>query len=317
MEISIVIPVYNAQRGIADVVNACSKQEAPGNTIEVIAVDDGSTDSTAQRMKQLPARYIYQENAGPAKARNTGWKASAGEVVCFTDADCIPQNDWVKNLIDGFDSEEVGAVAGSYNIANPGKLFPQCIHEEIKIRHKQFKQYIRAFGSYNVAIKRHVLEEVGGYDEYYRSASGEDNDLSYKILRAGYKIRFQQSALVAHYHPEHFWKYLKDQYRHGYWRAKLYRDFPDMVRGDDYTTFKDIAEIPLALMTFCFIPFIWHPYGVLTLLALIGLNGLLQLKKAVDLIKMKKNFKFIYLSVVTFCRSYMRAIGFIKGMIKF
>jgi len=115
IEISIVIPAYNAQKTIARALGGCLNQQYP-HPYEMIVVDDGSTDSTGEVVKTYPVQYIFQENAGPAKARNTGWKAATGRVICFTDYDCIPHADWVSTLLDGFESDEIAAVAGSYDI---------------------------------------------------------------------------------------------------------------------------------------------------------------------------------------------------------
>jgi len=72
--------------------------------------------------------------------------------------------------------------------------------------------------------------------------------LSYKILKSGSKIFFEPAGLVDHHHPEKLVKYLKEQYRHGVWRVKMYLAHPQMSRGDDYTFWKDIFEIPAAML---------------------------------------------------------------------
>jgi GT2 family glycosyltransferase len=218
-------------------------------------------------------------------------------------------------LTNKFVSEDIGAVAGSYGIANSHKILADCIHEEIIQRHLNMPEFIRAFGSYNVAIRRGILEKVGGFEEAYRYASGEDNDLSYKIIRAGYKIYFCKDAIVFHYHQENILKYLREQYRHGVWRMKLYRAHPEMMRGDDYTNWKDIIEPPLALFSVSLLPF----------LSLLGLRNIflacfsfycfMQLPMALRICLRKKNIKFMYLAVVTYVRGFARAFGMLAGII--
>ncbi len=315
-KVSIIIPTYNRAFLLPGLIGALLSQDYPS---EIIIIDDGSTDNTAEIVKKYPVKYVYQKNSGPASARNLGVEESSGDLIVFTDSDCVPQKDWISNLLEGFTADDVGAAAGSYTIANPESLLATCIHEEIKLRHLRFKnkKYIHAFGSYNVAIKRKVFETVGGFNKGYLAASGEDNDLSYKILRAGYNIKFQEDALVAHKHTETLWKYLKEQYRHGYWRIKLYKDFPDMAKGDDYTTFKDIIEIPVALITFCSAFFLWYTYGFFLFLLLVVSNGLIQLPSAIKLIKIKKKFNLLYAAFVTFLRTYVRTFGVIIGILNF
>ena len=313
---SIVIPAYNAQQGIAQTLEACLKQEFPF-PYETIVVDDGSTDATAARVKAYPVRYLYQENAGPAKARNNGWKAANGGIICFTDSDCIPLVNWISALLDGFESDDIAAVAGSYDIRNQESFLAQCIHQEIKDRHARFGKRIRAFGSYNVAIRRTVLDQTGGFNESYRFPSGEDNDLSYRILKTGYRIAFRGNALVAHHHPERLRQYLEEQYRHGTWRMKLYKDFPDRVRGDDYTTWKDIVEPPLTLMALISVFLLWNRYGVIAFFILVASVGFLQISAAKRIVEREANLKFIYLTWITFLRAFARGLGMGQGIRRF
>jgi len=242
MKVSVVIPAYNAENTIGQAVAQSLAQARESLEVEVIVVDDGSDDNTAKFAESAGATVIRQENAGPAAARNQGWKAATGQVICFTDSDCVPTAGWLENLLAGFTDGQVGAVAGSYEIANASSWLAQWVHQEIIERHKRMPPFVRAFGSYNVAIPRYVLQATGGFEPKYRQASGEDNDLSYKIIKKDWRIAFRPQAKVAHYHPERVWKYLKEQYRHGFWRAKLYQDHPDMIRGDDYTRLRDRLE---------------------------------------------------------------------------
>ena len=242
MKVSVVIPAYNAQRTIGEAVARSLAQSEGSLGVEVVVVDDGSRDETAAIAEAAGAKVVRQENAGPAAARNRGWKKASGQFICFMDSDCIPGDGWLLDLLDGFTDHRVGAVAGSYDIANDSSWLARWVHREIMERHRRMHSYVRAFGSYNVAIPRYVLEVTGGFDPTYRRASGEDNDLSYRIIKKGWRIAFRPRAKVAHYHPERIWKYLMEQYRHGFWRSKLYKAHPDMIRGDDYTRLRDRLE---------------------------------------------------------------------------
>lgn len=311
LRVSIVIPVYNRASLIGSVIEALLDQAY--RPFEIIIVDDGSTDNTERIVSSYQVKYIYQENRGPAAARNRGFRESGGDIIAFIDSDCIARKDWLENLIKGFDSPEVGAVAGSYDIANPESLLSRLIHEEIKWRHSGFKGYIRAFGSYNVAIRREVFEKVGGFDETYRTASGEDNDLSYRILKAGYKIRFMPDALVAHYHTEKLFKYLKEQYRHAFWRMKLYKDHPDMIRGDDYTKFRDALEMPVAVLIIVALPLLLTEWWVVEIFLLSGLF-LLFLPFSLRISYQKVNPGYLLYLPLLFLRSFARVAGMIKGL---
>lgn len=309
-EVSIIIPAYNAEKTIAKTLQACLEQDYPGRW-EIIVVDDGSTDGTAKEVKRYPARYIYQDNAGPASARNRGWKEARGEVVCFTDSDCVPLRGWLSKLLRNYQEGTIGAVGGSYGIANPENLLAYCIQEEIFVRHSAMPRETRFLGSYNLSVKKSVLEDVGGFQERYKKASGEDNDLSYKILKRGYKIVFDKEALVAHYHRESLWRYLKDQYTHGFWRAVLYREHPDMSLGDDYTRWKDIVEVPLCMGCLISIPFFWlSNLWVVCFFALFLLQFGMVFK---IFLRDWRPLCFLF-APVTFLRCFARTLGFLRGL---
>lgn len=310
IKVSIVVPVYNRADMLADVITALLQQTHPS---EIVVVDDGSTDNTADVAKAYPVRYVHQENRGPAAARNKGFQMSTGQVVAFTDSDCIARPDWIEKLLEGFAHDDNGVVAGSYDIANPVRLLPRLIHEEIKGRHAEFKTHIRAFGAYNVAVKRNVFEDVGGFDESYRTASGEDNDLSYRILASGHQILFKPDALVFHYHTERFGKYLKEQYRHGYWRMKLYKAHRDMMKGDDYTQLRDILESPLSLFVLVALPLLLTKYWFVELILLTALF-LLSLPAAMRLALSKKDPAYLFLVTLSVPRAFARMFGMVKGI---
>lgn len=244
--VSVIIPAYNASATIGKTLEALSKQNC-SQAFEVIVVDDGSSDNTESIVRSFTSvLYVRQANAGPASARNHGAQLAQGEILAFTDSDCIPHEDWVSKLMEGFVAQQVGVVSGSYGIANSVSCLARCVYKEIIWRHNVLMpDYPNAFGSYNFCVRKNVFDAVGGFNTAYRRASGEDNDLSYKIIRLGSRIYFQRKALVDHYHPSLLVKYLKEQFRHGFWRVKMYRDHPQMMGGDGYTFWKDIVEMPL------------------------------------------------------------------------
>lgn len=315
-QISVVIPTYNAEKTIGKTLEACLNQDYTGRA-EIIVVDDGSTDGTREVVSKYPVSYIYQENSGPAAARNKGWRVGSGEIICFTDSDCIPHRDWLSKLLRNYQNDDTGAVGGSYTIANPESLLACCTQQEITFRHSTMPSEVRFLGSYNLSIKRSVLEAVSGFEEGYRKASAEDNDLSYKMLKHGYRLRFDREVLVAHFHPDRLWKYLKDQYSHGFWRAKLYKDYPGMSRGDDYTQWKDILEILACGIIVVLMPFVWIPSVAVWLLFVLFLYLSMQAWFSLEVFKQRKDGLILFFFLVTSLRGFARTLGFIKGMVKF
>ncbi len=312
--VSIVIPAYNAQRTIGRALQALLQQTYTGPK-EIIVVDDGSTDQTAQWVKSFHAvSYLFQQNQGPAAARNRGFQASQGEFVFFTDSDCVPQPDWIEKCIQGFSDQTIGVVCGSYGIANAKHLLARCIHREILFRHKNLMpDFPKSFGSYNFCTRRTVFESVQGFNTSYRKASGEDNDLCYKILESGARIYFARQALVDHFFPTRVGKYLKEQFAHGFWRARMYRDHPSMAKGDDYTFWKDIVEPPIVLVIFllfalglCFKSF--SVSWALFFLAWLSLGELIF-----SFVMMKSLPESLFFAFVMLLRAFARTAGFLFG----
>ncbi|MBX7258836.1 MAG: glycosyltransferase [Candidatus Hydrogenedentes bacterium] len=243
--ISIVIPAHNAAATIEECLEACLAQSYP-NT-EVIVIDDGSTDNTTALSAPFPIRCIRQNQQGPAAARNRGAHEASGEFLVFTDSDCVPAEDWLEQLMQGFD-EGVVAVGGTYGIADDESLLARMIHEEIQCRHETFGEFVDFLGSFNLAVRKSAFLECGGFDESFRAASGEDNDLSYRLLDTGGKLRFTGEAVVFHYHPTRLRRYLRTQMRHGFWRMKLYAKHPHRMRGDRYAGITDLLAPVLMLL---------------------------------------------------------------------
>lgn len=242
---SIIIPAYNAEKTLERCLQACLSQDYPD--FEVIVVDDGSSDATATISKafdEIP--YHHQPNGGPAKARNTGAKQASGDLLVYTDSDCIPAPDWLSQLAAYFE-DDVSAVGGTYAIANPESRLARVVQAEIATRHRLFSRDVDFLGSFNVAYRRDAFVAVGGFDETYEQASGEDNDLAYRLTDRGGRLVFTSDAVVAHFHPERLLPYLRTQARHGFWRVKLYRDHPKRATGDHYAGWPDLIAPPVGL----------------------------------------------------------------------
>jgi glycosyltransferase involved in cell wall biosynthesis len=316
--VSIIVPAYNSSATIAKTIEACLNQDYPKDRLELIIADDGSDDNTGEIIQQYPVTYLHQQNSGPATSRNTGWKSANGEIICFTDSDCIPAVNWISSLIKQYISDEIGGVGGTYAIANPNFLLAGCIHEEIIQRHLRMPHYVNYLGSFNLSYRRKVLEETGGFKETFRKASGEDNDLAYRVIKNGYKLVFTIDAKVAHFHPHRLFKYLRQQFWHGFWRMKIYRDTPYMMKGDSYGGGFDFIEPPLALIILGLLPFsLIFPSYFLIIGLLLGFELLIPLPATLSIVKKTKQAKYFYFLPVRFLRGYARGIGMALGIFRF
>lgn len=120
--ISVVIPARDAANTIKDCLEAVLSQKKIDFDYEVIVVDDGSRDNTAEIAESLGVKVIRQLNAGPGAARNSGVNAAQGEIIAFTDADCVPTSEWLCHIIQPFIEADVVGVKGTYLCNQEGRI---------------------------------------------------------------------------------------------------------------------------------------------------------------------------------------------------
>ncbi|MDO9287188.1 MAG: glycosyltransferase [Thermodesulfovibrionales bacterium] len=235
--VSVVIPAYNAEKTIAACLNSLMKQDYPGD-YEVIVVDDGSADSTPDIVSGYErVRLIKQANAGPAAARNKGAADAKGEIILFTDSDCVPEGNWIKEMVDPFkDNRDVVGVKGRYRTKQRETTarFVQFEYED-KYRYMQKDKYIDFIDTYSAGFKREIFLEMLGYDTEFPVACAEDVELSFRLSKKGYKMIFNPNAVVYHIHPAGLKDYLRKKYKFAYWRIVAVKKNPEKILKDSHT----------------------------------------------------------------------------------
>lgn len=250
--ISVIVPTYNAANTIRDTIEALLNQNYPKNKYEVIFVDDGSNDDTVKIIKSYKkVKLIKQKHKGPAAARNLGAKKARGGILLFTDSDCVPSRNWIRDMIKPLKNSKIVGVSGTYRTLNKDSLIARFVGYEISRNHEIMKKqkYIDFIGSYSAAYRKDIFLKFGGFDESFPIASGEDPELSFRISKAGYKMVFQSKAYVYHRHPDTLWKFLKQQFWRGYWRVLLYKKHTDKMFRHAYTPLRLYFEIVLLGLT--------------------------------------------------------------------
>lgn len=234
---SVIVPAYNAEKTIARCLRALGSQTLDPSVYEVIVVDDGSRDGTADIIKSFPVRYLHQTNKGPAAARNHGSREARGSIILFTDSDCVPAPDWIAEMVRPFADPEVAAVKGAYR-TNQRSLTARFAQIEFEERFELLKRApsIDMVDTYSAAYRGPVFHGVGGFDESFPVANNEDTELSYKLSTMGKKMAFNPAAIVYHLnHPDSLRRYARLKFWRGYWRMVVYRKYPDKMMKDSYT----------------------------------------------------------------------------------
>src|SRR5688572_3463399 len=179
MRVSVVVPTYRRPDLLARCLAALARQQGP-QQIEVVVADDADDEPTRRIVQQATTKNVrirYVRVAGrhgPAAARNAGWRASHGEIIAFTDDDCVPDSGWVAAGVAGFADPAVAAVTGQTIVPLPAKPTDHAV----TTAGLQGSEFITA----NCFCRREILVALGGFDEQFTAAWREDSDLQFRIL---------------------------------------------------------------------------------------------------------------------------------------
>src|SRR5438552_853486 len=234
--VSVVVCAYNAGRTMDACLESLRTLNYPD--YEVIVVNDGSTDATLAISERHKAVYdadpggprmviISQENKGLSVARNVGAHAASGEIVAYTDSDCVPDPDWLAFLVFKFVRSGFVAVGGpnfpppephlvpAAVAASPGGPTHVLLNDEVA-------EHVPGC---NMAFTKKALEEIGGFEPVF-AAAGDDVDLCWRLQNRGYPRGFSPAATVWHYRRNTVKAYLKQQMGYGKAEALLYFTHP-------------------------------------------------------------------------------------------
>lgn len=195
-QLSIVIPTCDRPEGLLDLLDRlrATRGDAPALRCEVIVSDDGDGNAAGERVRQRfpDVRFVAGPRRGPAANRNHGARHAVGEWLVFVDDDCQPAEGWLAAL-----AQEIAG--GSLDVIE-GKIVAPDKCDSIFRRHVE-NLTGDCFWSANLAIRRDVFDRIGGFDEDFAEAGGEDLELAHRIRTSGIRAAFCASAVV--YHPSH------------------------------------------------------------------------------------------------------------------
>jgi GT2 family glycosyltransferase len=230
--VSVVVPAYNARRRLPTCLGSLFRQTYPHDRYEIILVDDGSQDDTADRARALGRRWdgalqiLRTENGGPARARNAGVRASSGEIIAFMDADCMAYPDWLLELVSTFSAGEAAAVGGPIRNQAYRDRVSRYLTASRFYRHRVRRGHVEYLITINLAVRRTALESIGGFHEA-ASIWNEDADLSFRLAGQGYMLLLAPRACVVHYGcPTSVRALARQLYRYGRGSYKLSREWP-------------------------------------------------------------------------------------------
>jgi len=265
--VSVIIPAYAAADTLGECLAALKTQRLPPATeLEIIVVDDCSPDATADVARQAGVRCVRTEktqapvepewliwrpagvapSSGPGAARNLGVKASSGDPILFTDADCVPTEGWAASMLAAFADPQVAGVKGTY-LTRQQSLIARFVQLEYsdKYRRMASREWIDFIDAYSAGYRREVFVQNGGFET--AMMGDEDQEFSFRLAQKGYKLKFVPAAAVYHRHLSSFRRYIKRKFTVAYWKTQLLRWHADKALGDSHTPLSQRLQILLVL----------------------------------------------------------------------
>jgi glycosyltransferase involved in cell wall biosynthesis len=225
-KVSVVVCAYNAERTMDRCLASLAVLNYPN--YEIIVVNDGSRDRTLAIAESHEfCRIISQPNKGLSVARNVGAEAASGEIVAYTDSDCVADPDWLSYLVAKMEANNLAACGGPNFPPPEDTLVPAVVavapggptHVLIS------DEVAEHIAGCNMAFRRDVLMSLGGFDPIYRAA-GDDVDICWRFQDAGYVIGFSAAAVVWHFRRNTVAAYCSQQKGYGKAEALVYAKHP-------------------------------------------------------------------------------------------
>jgi glycosyltransferase involved in cell wall biosynthesis len=203
--VSVVIPTRNMRDLLRDTVESLYKQSYPGDRYEIIVVDNSSIDGTEEMMQTMQQsspcalRYYCKADEGPGASRNMGIAQAKGPIIAFTDADCVAEQDWLKNgtakMVEG-----TGLVQG--------RTIPNPAHTNTTFsRTMSVAKENGLYPTCNIFYRKNVLDQLGGFSPDFCGINclgsprwgGEDTDLAWRVKKQGWKSVFADDTVIYHH----------------------------------------------------------------------------------------------------------------------
>jgi mycofactocin system glycosyltransferase len=230
--VSIIIPTKDRREEVVECLGSVFAQDYPKDKMEVIVIDDGSSDGTGNLVRTFPCRLISNNKSrGQSYSRNLGAKEAQGEILAFLDSDCVPEKTWLQELVTYFQWERIGAVGGyvdgyfeATTLDRYEKAFsPLNMGMHILCGTNNSSTFYAP--TCNLLVRRQAFIETGGIRESMHV--GEDVDFCWRLRKKGYDALYIPRGIVKHRHRNCLGKMLKRRGDYGTSEAILYGIHPE------------------------------------------------------------------------------------------
>lgn len=219
---SIIVPTFNRPLPLTHCLQSLARLNYPRNRFEVIVVDDGSESpieaAVSSFCNQLNITLITQPHRGPAIARNKGATHAKGQLLAFTDDDCIPTPDWLKALAVRFGETPDHVIGGRTLNVLLDNLYSTASHFLIEYLYSYYNaksDQARFFTSNNLALTTDRFHRIGGFNTFFPHAAAEDREFCDRWLRHGFRMAYAPEALIYHAHRLTLHGLCRQQFNYG------------------------------------------------------------------------------------------------------
>lgn len=230
--VSIVIPTYNSKNKLPKALQSIEELNFAIDNFEVIVIDDGSNDGTESFINDLINRskinliYSYQENSGPAAARNNGIRRARGKYLLLIDSDCIVDRDIINQYLKYFPNENLGGVGGNV-IPDDNNLITEYL-DYIGVWRPKVSDNLNSYlVTANAFFVKEAIIKAGFFDEIFRQPGGEEPELCYRVLKLDYIFKYEPNAVVIHSHRTSIRSMIRMFFVYGKGRGIFSKKWPD------------------------------------------------------------------------------------------
>jgi glycosyltransferase involved in cell wall biosynthesis len=245
--VSYVIPVRNGAQWLEPVLDSVLAQ-ADGRPFEILAVEDGSSDESPQILARYAAagaiRVLDGPKRGAAAALNEAIKVARYPIICQVDQDVVLRPGWMTALVNSLVDTDVAAAQGYYETPLDAAVWARVTGLDLEMRYLHLlDRPVNHVCTGNTAYRADALRKVGLFDESL--GYGYDNDMSYRLTAAGYRLMIRPEARSVHRWRDSSSTYLVQQYGFGYGRLDLVDKHRHRMSGDDVSQFSMMLHAPL------------------------------------------------------------------------
>lgn len=301
-KITVIIPVKNEEEKIEQCLEAVFSQSLKLH--EVIVVDGHSIDKTVENARKFPVKILYEEYGTVGGARQVGIENAKGDYIAFTDADCIPERDWLENLIKVFDDGIVGVGGGTKNIGKG--LWEKSIAlaldsffgsaNSVQDRVFKAKRFVKSISGCNSVYRKEDLLKVGGFN--VALSINEETELNIRLTKLG-KLLYTPNAIILHNQDRDLRDFAKRNYSFGYGRGK--------------NRLWDLQVVPPILVLLLLVSLFFTSW---IFLGMVGIYVAMLAVMGMKFVIQKRTFKYLVsVPIVYIIEHILYTVGFWRGLI--